>query len=253
MCRVFFSTDVWCSRGSQSKFGCDERPVSGALTGVQSKGISMKLLNALAFSALGTLALCTASQAATVLFQDDFNSDSYALNGTPTGWKVTSGTVDIIGSGTPYDFLPGNGMYIDMDGSTTHQGRLRTVQTFNFVPGQTYTLSYQLAGSQRDWSPRDRVRASFRDTGGHLVPGTNQVTNLAYTAGFTTFTETFTVAAPVTARLVFSAISRVSDNAGLLLDNVKLTAVPLPGAALLMLSGLAGLGAFARRRRTSAA
>lgn len=216
----------------------------------------MKLLNVIALTALGTMALGAKSQAATVLFSDDFNSDTLALNGTPTGWKVTSGTVDIIGKNgvtTLFDLLPGNGGYIDMDGSTMHQGTMRTVQTFNFVPGQTYTLSYQLAGSQRSWSTPDRVRALFRDTGGNLVPNTRQVTSLAYSTGFTTFTESFTVSAPVTARLIFAAVSRVSDNAGLLLDNVKLTAVPLPGAALLMLSGLAGLGAFARRRRLSVA
>ncbi|MBS0614229.1 MAG: hypothetical protein JSS24_13725, partial [Proteobacteria bacterium] len=201
----------------------------------------MKLLNVIALTALGTMALGAKSQAATVLFSDDFNSDTLALNGTPTGWKVTSGTVDIIGKNgvtTLFDLLPGNGGYIDMDGSTMHQGTMRTVQTFNFVPGQTYTLSYQLAGSQRSWSTPDRVRALFRDTGGNLVPNTRQVTSLAYSTGFTTFTESFTVSAPVTARLIFAAVSRVSDNAGLLLDNVKLTAVPLPGAALLMLSGL---------------
>jgi len=216
----------------------------------------MKLLNVIALTALGTMALGAKSQAATVLFSDDFNSDTLALNGTPTGWKVTSGTVDIIGKNgvtTLFDLLPGNGGYIDMDGSTMHQGTMRTVQTFNFVPGQTYTLSYQLAGSQRSWSTPDRVRALFRDTSGNLVPNTRQVTSLAYSTGFTTFTETFTVGANVTARLIFAAVSRVSDNAGLLLDNVKLTAVPLPGAALLMLSGLAGLGAFARRRRLSVA
>jgi len=61
------------------------------------------------------------------------------------------------------------------------------------------------------------------------------------------------VSSAVTVRLIFAAASKVSDNAGLLLDNIKLTTVPLPGAALLMLSGLAGLGAFARRRRTTAA
>jgi hypothetical protein len=72
-------------------------------------------------------------------------------------------------------------------------------------------------------------------------------------AGFTTFTDTFTVAAPVMAQIFFRAVTGVSDNIGLLLDNVKLTAVPLPAAVWLMLSGIAGLGAFARRRRAAAA
>lgn len=222
------------------------------------KGTSMKLLKVLAFSAVGVVALGAKSQAATVLFQDNFDTDTLALNATPPGWTVTNagsgGSVDLIGShgGTLYDLLPGNGVYVDMDGSNNHQGRLRTVATFNFVPGVTYTLSYDLAGNQRITSgpgSHDRVRVQFRDLTGHLVAGTNVLHNLAGSTGFTTFTDTFTVSAPVTARLIFAAVSSSSDNIGLLLDNVKLTAVPLPGAALLMLSGLAGLGAFARRRR----
>ena len=129
----------------------------------------MKLLNVIALTALGTMALGAKSQAATVLFSDDFNSDTLALNGTPTGWKVTSGTVDIIGKNgvtTLFDLLPGNGGYIDMDGSTMHQGTMRTVQTFNFVPGQTYTLSYQLAGSQRSCTANSATRqVAIRNSG----------------------------------------------------------------------------------------
>jgi hypothetical protein len=215
----------------------------------------MKLFKVLALTAIGTVALGARSQAATVLFEDNFNSNPVGLNATPSGWKTVSGAVDIIGNssnGSSFDLLPGNGAYIDMDGSKFQEGTIRTLTSFDFVPGVTYTLTYDLAGNQRIASGRnsvDRVRAFFREVGGSVVAATSLVTSLAYNTGFTTITETFTVAAPVTARLFFAAVSRRSDNIGLLLDNVKLTAVPLPGAALLMLSGLAGLGAFARRRR----
>jgi len=55
---------------------------------------------------------------------------------------------------------------------------------------------------------------------------------------------------PVNARLyrkrVFEAAG--GDNIGPLLDNVSLTAVPLPAAAWLLLSGLVGFAALGRRK-----
>jgi Protein of unknown function (DUF642) len=204
----------------------------------------MNLLRSLAIALLGTLAFSAQSQAFTV-FDDNFNANAVALNGTPANWTTVQGSVDLIGPSL-FDLLPGNGVYVDMDGSTSAQGTISTTQSFSFQPGVTYTLSYDLAGSQRS-NGNNSVDVS--------IPGVLSVPTqtLADSAGFQTFVQTFTVAAPILAQIVFAAVSSVSDDQGLLLDNVKLTAVPLPAAVWLMLSGIAGLGAFARRRREAAA
>jgi PEP-CTERM motif len=52
----------------------------------------------------------------------------------------------------------------------------------------------------------------------------------------------------VDASIFFAALG--GDNIGPILDNVSLTAVPLPAAAWLLLSGLAGLGFVGRRKAT---
>jgi len=63
-------------------------------------------------------------------------------------WNVTRGTVDLLGNGY-YDGLPGNGLFVDLDGSTSSAGRLESAQTFTLTPG-TYQLKYQLANSNLD-------------------------------------------------------------------------------------------------------
>jgi hypothetical protein len=211
----------------------------------------MKPLRNLTLAALGVLAFAAQSQAAAVLFEDNFDTNTISVPGTPAGWTAFQGSVDRIGqigASMAHNFLPGNGIYIDMDGTSFPyaEGGIHTNQVFNLVPGYTYTLSYDLAGSQRG-DGSNRVDAYIP---GALVATTRTLANMA---GFTTFTDTFTVAAPVMAEIFFRAVTRVSDNIGLLLDNVKLTAVPLPAAVWLLLSGIAGLGAFARRRREAAA
>ena len=63
-----------------------------------------------------------------------------ALNYTGfANWTVYSGTVDLIGNGS-YDFLPGDGLYVDLDGSTSDAGVLTTKQSFNFTAGSQYIL-----------------------------------------------------------------------------------------------------------------
>ena len=76
------------------------------------------------FVLLCLLTVFTGSSQAVLIFQDDFNA--YAL-GTPTpspfgNWTVSDGSVDVIGIGGPWDLQPGNGRYLDMDGSTGDAG-----------------------------------------------------------------------------------------------------------------------------------
>ena len=96
---------------------------------------------------------CAQTAQADVIFSDNFNSYAYQLNWVPpANWTVTSGSVDLIGETTPFDFYPGNGRYVDLDGSTGAAGTLRTIM--NFAPG-TYAVSFDLGGNARNDGAED--------------------------------------------------------------------------------------------------
>lgn len=186
------------------------------------------------------ISLVGTSQAATI-FSDNFDGENGGVGVLNyagfTQWTVTGGTVDLIGIGF-HDFQPGNGLYVDMDGSTSNAGIM--TRTFSLDTGN-YSLSYSLAGSQRGGG--DSVKVML----GNFV---NVTHTLAGNAPFTVFTQTFSVAAALSADLSFEGIG--GDNVGLLLDNVVLskTAVPLPATLLLLGSGIAGLvGSRIRRKK----
>lgn len=180
----------------------------------------------------------SAAQAATSVYSDNFDTDTLALNATSFqgGWAVSGGTVDIIGAGGIFDLAPGNGRYVDLDGSTNNAGIF--ANSVSVVAGQTYTLSFSLAGNQRG-AGNDTVEVNF----GSL----SQVFNLNAADAFSVHTLSFTAASGGSAG--FSFIDNGSDNQGALLDNVRITAVPEPETYGMMLGGLALLGMVARRRR----
>ena len=100
-----------------------------------------------------TIAVLPLSAQAAPIFVDNFNTENGgvgALNhGSFANFSVSSGTVDLIGNGL-YDFLPGNGLYVDLDGSTQNAG-LTTADPIALGPG-SYVLSFDLAGNQRGGS-----------------------------------------------------------------------------------------------------
>ena len=182
-------------------------------------------------------ALPTMVQAIPV-YSDNFDSDTRSLNQTTFngGWTVTSGAVDLIGPGL-FDLLPGNGNYVDLDGSTNQSG------TFdNQIPLAAltnYTLSFDLAGSQR--GDTNVVNVIFGTT--------SQSYTLASSDPFSTYMLSFTTNGAANYQVFFNNIG--GDNLGALLDNVNVNAavseVPVPAALPLMATAL-GLFGLSRRR-----
>lgn len=151
------------------------------------------------------------------LFADDFDAENGgvgALNHTGfANWAVTDGTVDLIGNGF-FDFYPGNGLYVDLDGSTADAGVLTTTMTFA-LPEGSYELSFDLGGSQRGDSNDVTV------TLGGLYTDTLTRASADPLAGVSV-----PVVVPAGGALVTLSFENAGgDNVGAILDNVRLASV----------------------------
>jgi len=193
-------------------------------------------------AALAAFALCVGAPAAhaqVYLLNDNFNTENGGvgqLNYTGfANWNV-SGAVDLIGNGF-FDFYPGNGLYVDMNGSPG-PGTMTSKTTYNFLPGNVYTLSFDLAGSARGLTDTVDVSLGSLYSNAFTYPSGQ---------GYTMTTDTFTVSSPTSANLVFNSLVGPNADIGLILDNVTLSYlppsanVPEPGPlALLVASGVTG-------------
>jgi hypothetical protein len=207
-----------------------------------------KFLSAAATSAVLSVAVAFPATAAT-LFSDNFNGETLGTNGSPSQWTVTRGFVDIIGNVGFFEFYPGNGRYLDLDGSGQAAGRIETNTPFPLVVGENYRLSFSYGRNLGLGLTPESMR--FGVTGNFADPfslSLNQaIPNLL------PFSREFT-ATSATGRIFFDHAG--GDDAGIVLDNVLLESidrtavVPVPAALPLMLAGLAGLGFVARRRRS---
>lgn len=73
-------------------------------------------------------------------------------------WDVVGGTVDLQGNGF-FDFLPGNGLYVDMAGTTPNRtGKLVSKTPFSIVAGNDYRVTVRLSGNQRVDATPESVR-----------------------------------------------------------------------------------------------
>jgi hypothetical protein len=192
----------------------------------------MRKISLMIFLLMSVLLFQVSGANAGVVFSDNFNTENGGVGVVNyagfTNWTISNGTVDLIGNGY-YDFLPGNGLYVDLDGSTNQAGIMISI---NLNPG-TYILSFDLAGSQR--GDTNIVDVSFGNYTGAITMNSADP--------FTTFTTAVTVP-PGGSTMVFH--NRGGDNVGALLDNVQVTA-PLPSTLLLLGSSLAGLGLLRRK------
>lgn len=174
------------------------------------------------------------------VFSDNFNSYSPSLNWVPpANWAVTSGSVDLIGANSGFEFFPGNGGYVDLDGSTGAPGTLQTVSSF--VAGN-YTLTFDLGGNARNDGSKTTVIS--------LGSFTTSIT-LASADPYQLFTLNFLTNG---GQLSFADLAGGNDNIGNILDNVSLSpAVPEPSTWAMMILGFFSVGFVAYRKKSDTA
>ncbi|HLL26528.1 MAG TPA: PEPxxWA-CTERM sorting domain-containing protein [Xanthobacteraceae bacterium] len=192
---------------------------------------------------LASLAWAHPSSAA-VLFSDGFNSTPQGLNQTAFNkWNVTAGSVDVIGTGF-FDFYPGNGNYVDLDGTSTSLGTLTTKQSF---AAGTYDVSFNLSAyTYQGQYPLEKTLVSIGSWSQLITPSVDS----SFTPGAPMQSFSFKVTTNG-GPLVFQAINPINPgqgtNVGNILDNVQVAAVPEPATWIMMLLGFALVGLIAYR------
>ena len=149
-----------------------------------------------------------------VILQDDMDDEN---NGQATtnytgfeNWNVTRQCVDLHGPGS-IDPVPGNGLYIDMDGSCDSAGRMESKQLYELAAG-TYKFELVLAGNNQN-GPTDTMEISI----GTLFSTTLVVPE---DQGFIIREFTFNVAADTNARVIMDHAG--GDMQGILIDAIRL-------------------------------
>ncbi|MCL7958618.1 MAG: hypothetical protein M8861_00350 [marine benthic group bacterium] len=150
-----------------------------------------------------------------VILQDDMDDENDGQATTNyTGfenWNVTRQCVDLHGPGS-IDPVPGNGLYIDMDGSCNVAGRMESKQNYTLDPG-TYSFEMVFAGNNQG-GPTDTmditIGSLFSTT--LVVPEDNS---------FQLREWTFNVPAATTATIVMDHAG--GDQQGILIDSIRLS------------------------------
>lgn len=194
---------------------------------------------ALSASATALAFAFSGSASASTIFFEDFESNAHATSATPSGWTLDYGTVDIIG--TPDFPWYGPGTYIDMNGSSSTAGSISRVIS-GLTVGATYLLSFDI-GYNNNSGANEKLSFWIGDlagTYGAPIQSTKS-TFLHLVYSFKALAESETLRFADTG-------NSPDDNGGAIIDNVAISAVPLPAGGALLLSGLGGIFGLRRRR-----
>jgi len=179
------------------------------------------------------------SAGAATIFSDGFEATPAGLNVVPSGWTVSSGTVDVITFGCHT-----GSQCVDLDGSSFQAGTLS--RTFSATSGVLYTLNFWLNNSQRGTNETVEVT---------LGTVTFTIPALSSSTPTSPFTVTWNAFSTSPATLSFHNLG--GDNVGAILDDVILAdnasgVIPEPGTSVLLGAGLVALATvYARRENFS--
>jgi hypothetical protein len=150
-----------------------------------------------------------------------------ALNYTGfINWDVIGGTVDLQGNGF-FDFIPGNGLYVDMAGSTpSTTGKLQSKTPFNLTKDSQYRVAIDLSGNQREEKTPDsvRLRVFYLNAGNPVYLIDQKIVINDFAQPFQTYAFSFTAQADVDAYISIQQEDQPSDGdarIGLFLGRVK--------------------------------
>jgi hypothetical protein len=155
---------------------------------------------------------------ATVLISDNFDTENNGVGifnwTTFSNWNVLAGCVDLHGNGL-FDVQPGNGLYVDLDGSCGSGATFETKTAFALQPGG-HILEFWMAGNNRI-SSSDTVNVSL----GSLY---QEQFVLKQRDRFELRTRNISVPTQTTAAIRFENLG--GDGRGALVDLVRLRQVP---------------------------
>lgn len=208
------------------------------------------LVRALSFFLLYGLAHATP---AVVLFEDNFGAETPGLNASLSKWNILDGSVDVLQAFPGIScYSAGNGICLDLDGSTSDAVTMVSKQTFNLFNGGSYSLSYVFSGNQRAGTASDSWSIGVADAATNMVFASINWVDVAYDLPFQVWDQLLPIGSPVPIRLYISHAG--GDNVGVILDQVAFKcegtcsgSVPEPAVLALLSIGLAGIG-FARKR-----
>ena len=205
-------------------------------------------------TALAGLLLSGAAQAATVTngsFEDTtgFTSaghpgdDTDSLGSGLPGWTIANHNVAWIGPSNPFGLTASNGDYfLDLTDYTTGSPFGAVIQTISTVIGQHYELSFDL-GSSSNYGIPAAITALVGITGQTFTSTLGGTNNWER--------EVLSFIADGTSTTLILGGASGSNYIGL--DNVSVTATPLPASMVMFLTALVPLGFAGYRRKQNAA
>jgi choice-of-anchor C domain-containing protein len=190
-----------------------------------------------------------ASAAPNLITNGSFESNVFGFSGSVstlsagsnalTGWTINSGTVDLVNT----YWAASQGQY-SLDLSGEQDGTIS--QSFATVVGQTYQVSFDMAGNPTDGDKVKYLQVGLSNLPLYEFDTTGKThSNMGWT------TKTFVFQAVSTSSTLFFAGLQDSPY-GVALDNVSVSAVPEPETYALLLAGMGLVGAAARRKSVNA-